>query len=80
MTDEDKRELYRIIRDRLNGSGLSSKRKHVESAIFAAHNGRLDGQTLVTTRNLHLFRQYRNSVSCSPAHMVDAAVADGEGE
>ena len=29
MTDEDKSKLYRIIRDRLNGSGLSSKRKHV---------------------------------------------------
>lgn len=80
MTDEDKRELYRIVRDKLNSGGLASKRKHVESAIFGAHNGRLDGQTLVTTHNLHLFRQYRNSVSCSPAHMVDAAIASQEGE
>jgi hypothetical protein len=79
MAAEDKRELYRIVRDRLNGSGLSSKRKHVESDILSAHMGRLDGRW-IKPDNLHLFRQYRNYVSCEPAHMVDAALAWKEGE
>jgi len=78
MTDEDKGKLFRIVRDRLNCGKSGGKRKHVESAIYAAHNGRLDG-FLVTTGNLYLFRQYRNSVSPSPAHMVDAALAGQEG-
>lgn len=77
MTDESKRELYRIIRDRLNNGRISGKRKHVESDILSAHMGRPDGWW-VTTKNLHLFRQYRNSVSGEPAHMVDAALAYGE--
>ena len=74
MTDEDKAKLYRIVRDRLECGRLCGKRKHVESSILAAHNGRPDG-LLVTTSNMYLFRQYRNSVSPSPAHMVDAALA-----
>jgi hypothetical protein len=78
MTDEDKGKLFRIVRDRLNCGKIYGKRKHVESAIYAAHNGRPDG-LLVTTDNMYLFRQYRNSVSPSPAHMVDAALAWQEG-
>jgi len=78
MTDEDKGKLFRIVRDRLNCGKSYYKRKHIESAIFAAHNGRPDG-LLVTTDNMYLFRQYRNSVSPSPAHMVDAALAWQEG-
>lgn len=80
MTDEDKGKLFRIVRDMLNrlkGRRLS-KRKHVESAIYAAHNGRPDG-FLVTTDNMYLFRQYRDDVSPSPAHMMDAALAWQEG-
>lgn len=76
MTDQDKAELYRIVRKRLAGGGasLASKRKHVESDISDAHNGRPDGY-FVTSDNLSLFRQYRNAVSPSPKHMVDAALA-----
>jgi hypothetical protein len=74
MTDEDKAKLYRIVRDRLECGKVWGKRKHVESSILAAHNGRPD-DLLVTTSNMYLFRQYRNSVSPSPAHMVDAALA-----
>ena len=83
MTDENKGKLFRIVRDRLNcgrlvGKSWTRKRKHVESAIYAAHNGRPDG-FLVTTDNMYLFRQYRNGVSPSPAHMVDEAMAWQEG-
>lgn len=79
MTDESKRELYRIILDRLNNGRISGKRKHVESDILTAHMGRPDGWW-VTDKNMHLFRQYRNSVSSEPAHMVDAALAYEEDE
>jgi hypothetical protein len=78
MTNEDKAKLFRIVRDRLNCGKLIGKRKHVETAIYDAHNGRPDG-FLVTTSNMHLFRQYRNGVSPSPAHLVDAALAWDEG-
>ena len=74
MTDENKGKLFRIVRDRLNCGKQGGKRKHVEAAIYDAHNGRPDG-FLVTTDNMYLFRQYRNSVSPSPAHMVNAALA-----
>lgn len=58
--------------DQLQCGRIIGKRKHVESAILAAHNGRPDG-FLVTTANLHLFRQYRNAVSPDPAALVNAA-------
>ena len=79
MAEADKHELFRIILARLNNGRVSGKRKHVESDILSAHMGRLDGWW-ITTDNLHLFRQYRNYVSCEPAHMVDAALAWKEGE
>lgn len=79
MEDGAKHELFRIILARLNNGRISGKRKHVESSILAAHLGRPDG-LMVTTENMHLFRQYRNSVSGEPAHMVDAALAWKEGK
>jgi hypothetical protein len=79
MAAEDKRELYRMILDRLNNGGISGKRKHVESDILSAHMGRPDAWW-IKPDNLHLFRQYRNYVSCDPAHLVDAALAWKEGE
>jgi len=79
MADADKRKLFRMILTRLNNGRISGKRKHVESDILSAHMGRLDGWW-IKPDNLHLFRQYRNYVSCEPAHMVDAALAWKEGE
>jgi hypothetical protein len=79
MAAEDKRELFRMILTRLNNGRISGKRKYVEFDILSAHMGRPDGWW-IKPDNLHLFRQYRNSVSCSPAHMVNAALAWKEGE
>lgn len=74
MEQSNKEKLYRVVLKRLHCGSLGGKRKHVESAIYAAHNGRPDG-FLVTTDNMRLFRQYRNAVSPDPAHMVNAALA-----
>jgi hypothetical protein len=78
MTNEDKAKLFVIIRDHLNRNHGPYIRKAVEGRITEAHNGRPDGH-LVTTDNMYLFRQYRNSVSPSATHMVDAALAWKEG-
>lgn len=78
MTDEDKAKLFVIIRDHLNSNHGPYIRKAVEHRITEAHNGRPDGR-FVTTDNMYLFRQYRNSVSPSAANMVDAALAWKEG-
>ena len=74
MAAEDKRKLFRFVLARLNNGRVSGKRKHVESDILSAHMGRLDGWW-IKPDDLCLFRQYRNHVSCDPAHLVDAALA-----
>jgi hypothetical protein len=38
--------------------------------IWVSPDGRL-----VTMENMHLFRQYRNSIDPNPVHMVDSALA-----
>jgi sugar lactone lactonase YvrE len=73
MTDNDRQLLLRIVWDRLNCGKQGGKQRHVEQAIFDAHNGRPDG-FLVTTDNMWLFRQYRNSVSPSPKQLVHEAM------
>jgi hypothetical protein len=70
MRDEDKADLFRLVLERLD----NGRRGAVSQSIYDAHNGRPDG-LLVTTDNMWLFRQYRNSVSPSPGHMIDAALA-----
>lgn len=77
MREEDKQRLYRIVLDELARHRTKHARRMVEDAIFAAYNGRPDGY-LVTADNMWLFRQYRNSVSPSPKHMVDAALEHGK--
>lgn len=77
MRDEDKQRLYQIVLDKLERHRGKNSRRRVQDAIFAAHNGRPDG-CLVTADNMWLFRQYRNSVSPNPKHMVDAALAYGK--
>lgn len=77
MREEDKQRLYQLVLDELALHRSKHARRMVEDAIFAAHNGRPDGY-LVTADNMWLFRQYRNSVSPSPKHLVDAALAYGK--
>jgi hypothetical protein len=74
MTDADKRKLFRIVIQSLNAQRSRYGRQIVESMIRHAHNGRIEG-FMVTTDTLPLFRQYRNAVSPSPAHLIDAAEA-----
>ena len=78
MTDSEKQELYRIVLARLSEGRTGSKRRHVESDIFAAHNGRPGGW--INWDNLSLFRQYRNSVSGDPKRLVDEALGFQEEE
>lgn len=73
MTDNDKQLLLRIVWDRLNCGKKGGQQRHVEQAIFDAHNGRPDG-FLVTSDNMWLFRQYRNSVSPDPKRLVHEAM------
>lgn len=77
MRTQDKHRLYQIVVQELQRHRSKYARRMVEDAIFAAHNGRPDGH-LVTADNMWLFRQYRNSVSPSPKHMVDAALEHGK--
>jgi len=69
VVEGNKKLLFEEVLSDLNTYG--SERMTVES-IRDANNGRPDGR-LVTNENLHLFRQYRNTVSPAPGHLVQAA-------
>ena len=72
MTDDNKRELFRVV---LAAMGTKrGGRRRVFDAIADAHLGRPDGY-VVNSDNMSLFRQYRNAVSPRPAHLIDAALA-----
>ena len=73
MDKADTHKLFDILLA-VMGSPTVASRRLVEMDIFDAHNGKPDGY-MVTNDNMYLFRQYRNSVSPSPRHMVDAALA-----
>jgi hypothetical protein len=78
MTDDDKARLYQVIRDYHNRYHGPYMRTSMEQKIAACHmHGDVDGR-LVTNENLPLFRQYRNSVSPNPRHMLDAALKGAE--
>jgi hypothetical protein len=62
-------ELSAIVAEAVERSG----RKIVAEDIYAGHCGRLS--RLVTQENLHLFRQYRNTVSGDPDRLIDEALA-----
>lgn len=72
MKDEDKARLFGIVLQSLGEQRSCYGQQIVESAIRAAHYGRIVSP-MVTEGNLHLFRQYRNAVSPDPAHLVAAA-------
>lgn len=65
--------LYRLVLDAL----ATSAPKRVRADILAAHlYDRPQG--FITRATSGLFRQYRNSVSADPQHLIDAAVASQE--
>jgi hypothetical protein len=69
MLEENKKELYALVLAHMERYGQDL----TEHRIWDAHDGRPDG-TLVTNDNLHLFRQFRNTISSSPRVMVHAAL------
>ena len=73
MLEADKQELYRLVLDHMEKNGQSL----TEMRIYAAHNGNPDGD-FVTQSNLHLFRQFRNTVSMAPRTLVHAALESSD--
>ena len=69
MLEADKQELYRIVLDHMEKHGQDL----TEMRIYGAHIGYPDGE-FVTQSNLHLFRQFRNTVSMAPRTLVHAAL------
>jgi hypothetical protein len=70
MRDNHFAELFRLVRHALQ----NGKREVVHSAILAAHlYDRPQG--FITRETRGLVRQYRNSVSCDPTHLIQAALA-----
>lgn len=70
MTKESKKELFETVLSHINTYGEESAIR----AIWDAHDGLPDGW-LVKNDNLHLFRQYRNSIDPRPMHMVESALS-----
>ena len=70
MTKENQHELFETVLSFIN----TYDRESAERRIWDAHMGNPDGR-LVTNENMHLFRQYRNSIDPNPVHMVDSALA-----
>ena len=70
MPDDYFADLYRLVRQAL----AAHKRRDVRDAILAAHlYDRPQG--FITRDTSGLVRQYRNNVSCDPAHLIKAALA-----
>ena len=69
MSPENRAALMVIVKEALANHPL----QRVERVIYECHNGRLDGR-IVTRNNLHLFRQYRNTVSGEPSVMTKEAL------
>lgn len=74
MEEKDVHRLYRIVLDALGKDPSEHDRQRIRLRIAEAHHGMTSGD-LVTTENIGLFRQYRNSVSPDPKHLVAAALA-----
>ncbi|NBT75765.1 MAG: hypothetical protein EBT15_07325 [Betaproteobacteria bacterium] len=69
-------ELFRLVRAALE----KGKREDVHSAILAAHFWDRP-QGFITRETSGLVRQYRNSVSCDPTDLIQAALTyEGETE
>ena len=68
MTPESRTELLIIVNAAITDNEVSV----VANSIMDANLGRPDGW-IVTDDNLHLFRQYRNSVSANPNDLIREA-------
>jgi hypothetical protein len=68
MTDENRSELFKIVRGWLDSKNFN----FVFNSIHDAHMGNPDGR-MVTMENQHLFRQYRNYISADPLQMIREA-------
>lgn len=75
MQEPERKELMRLVSGWLNEHGD----EFVANIIIDAHLGRPDGW-LVTRDNLHLLRQYRNSVSGNAQDMINEALKFRGGE
>jgi hypothetical protein len=73
MKDTSRQELLSIVRAALDEYSENT----VAWSIADANNGRPDGY-IVTDANLHLFRQYRNSVSPNPSALIKEALDSKE--
>jgi len=76
MNQRNREALLRVVRDAVVRQGEEA----TVSLILEAHLGRPDG-VIVQEDNMHLFRQYRNSVSGSAVRLISGAFGrvDGEG-
>ena len=70
MQEQDRKELMRLVSGWLNSHGDIT----VADIIMDAHLGMPDG-VLVNSSNMHLVRQFRNSVSAEPADLISAAIS-----
>ena len=69
MKQQNRQELLDIV----NAALADYDERTIAWIIQDAHGGRPDG-LIVTDTNLHLFRQYRNSVSPSPTALIREAI------
>jgi hypothetical protein len=69
MNQQNRQELLDIVNAALDDHSEQT----IAWIIVDAHNGRPDG-LIVTDSNLHLFRQYRNSVSPNPTDLIREAL------
>jgi len=69
MNEQNRQQLVEIV----NAAVARHGEKTVTWSIVDANNGRPDGY-IVTDANLHLFRQYRNSVSPNPSVLIQEAL------
>ena len=69
MSEVNRVALMRLVSEWLNVYGD----ERVADAIGCAHRARPDGD-MVTTDNLHLVRQYRNTRSSVPADLINDAL------
>lgn len=75
MKDNDRRELMRLVSGWLNDHGD----EFVAEVIQRAHLGNPDGW-LVTSENMGLLRQFRNTESGNPLDLIGAAINSRGGE
>ena len=64
-------QLSDIILNAVHVDGYSYKEIH-QAIMLCNLQGRLGA--FINSRNLHLFRQYRNNISCDPDYLIEQAI------